>query len=264
MIKVIPKDISGRGVLWSRYEMKYLITESTAAGIVQFIKPFTTPDRYCKNKPNGSYPIVSLYLDSSNLRLCRESIDGTKNRFKLRVRSYTDDQNYLKFFEIKRRVNTIIIKSRSQVMHDHVESHLVDLSRPTAANAISDDDALNQVKLYNRSINGKPTVRIRYMRQAFESNADKRVRITFDREICYNMTSSACVELNGSGWHPTITHGVVLEIKFTGHYPAWLNQIAKLFNLRKQSFSKYANSIKKGCLDKFNAPQITRSIGVGL
>ena len=61
------------------------------------------------------YPIVSLYIDSPELQLCRESLTGQKNRFKLRVRSYTDEPEYPQFFEIKRRINQVIMKSRARV-----------------------------------------------------------------------------------------------------------------------------------------------------
>ena len=54
------------------------------------------------------YPIVSLYLDSPDLQLCRESLTGVKNRFKLRIRSYTDEPEYPRFLEIKRRINQVI------------------------------------------------------------------------------------------------------------------------------------------------------------
>ncbi len=74
-----------------RHEMKYHITEQQALGIAQFIRPFLQPDRYCKLQPGGSYPIVSLYFDSGDLQLCRQSLEGQKNRCKLRIRSYTDE-----------------------------------------------------------------------------------------------------------------------------------------------------------------------------
>ncbi len=96
-----------------RYEIKYLISEAKAEVIAQFIKPYLQPDRYSKLQRGGKYPIVSLYLDSDDLRLCRETLTGQKNRFKLRVRSYTDEPEYPRYFEIKRRLNNIIIKSRS-------------------------------------------------------------------------------------------------------------------------------------------------------
>ena len=102
-------------MLASRFEMKYVIDEIKAAGIVRYIRPFLQMDRYSKLQRRGMYPIVSLYLDSAELRLCRESLTGQKNRFKLRIRSYTDEPKYPRFFEIKRRMNQVIIKSRAQV-----------------------------------------------------------------------------------------------------------------------------------------------------
>ena len=110
-----PVELPDR-MLACRYEMKYHITETQAAAITEFKKPFVALDRYCKLQPSRDYPIVSMYLDSGDLRLCRESLTGHKNRFKLRIRSYTDEPEYPRFFEIKRRMNTIIIKSRARVM----------------------------------------------------------------------------------------------------------------------------------------------------
>ena len=84
--------------LFCRYELKYRITESKAQAVEQFIKPYIHLDRYSKLQPNGAYPIVSLYLDSQDMKLCRESLIGKKNRFKLRVRSYDDDTATPYFF----------------------------------------------------------------------------------------------------------------------------------------------------------------------
>ena len=76
------KGIGDRS-LWSRHEMKYLISEATAAGITQYIKAYTCLDRHSEFKPNNAYMISSVYLDSPDMKLCRESLEGTKNRFKL-------------------------------------------------------------------------------------------------------------------------------------------------------------------------------------
>ncbi|MHC4168693.1 MAG: VTC domain-containing protein, partial [Planctomycetota bacterium] len=124
-----PVELPDR-TLACRYELKYHITETQAAAIAEFIKPFVQLDRYCKLQPSRDYPIVSLYLDSAGLQLCRESLTGHKNRFKLRIRSYTDEPEYPRFFEIKRRMNTIIIKSRARVMEPDVETLLAGLPLP--------------------------------------------------------------------------------------------------------------------------------------
>jgi len=243
-----------------RYELKYHITESQAAAISRFIEPFLQLDRYCKLQRSGDYPIVSLYLDSEDLQLCRESLGGNKNRFKLRIRSYTDEPEYPRFFEIKRRINTIILKGRARVMDPDVPVLLAGLPLPPQ-NYTADMETINQFQLYVNSIRAKPAVLIRYMRQAYEDTSDNKVRVTFDRELAYNITSRPEVRLGGRGWqrNPFTEGGVVLEVKFTGKYPAWLSHMVKCFNLRQRSISKYASSITNSCTLGFCAPQLAHN-----
>jgi len=241
-----------------RFEMKYLISESKAAAMTQFMKPYIPVDRYCKLQRGGDYPIVSLYIDSEKLRLCRESLEGHQNRFKLRIRSYTDEPDYPCFFEIKRRINTVIMKSRARVMHRDVAGLLAGLPLPPQ-NYNVDYKALNQFQLYAASIRARPTILIRYMRQAYEGEGEGRVRVTFDRRLCYKVTRVPEVRLGGTGWQPSpFTVGqVILEIKFTGHYPAWLTRMVKYFDLKARAISKYGSSIEDSCLLRFCAPQLT-------
>ncbi|UCE50184.1 MAG: polyphosphate polymerase domain-containing protein, partial [Phycisphaerales bacterium] len=243
--------------LGCRYEMKYHITETLAAAIAEFIKPFVQLDRYCRLQPSRDYPVVSLYLDSGDLRLCRESLTGHKNRFKLRIRSYTDEPEYPRFFEIKRRINTIIIKNRARVMDSDVKTLLAGLPLPPQ-NYTADTDTINQFQLYASSIRAKPSVLVRYMRQAYEGADHNRIRITFDRYLEYKVTNVAEVRLAGGGWQrsPFTIGGVILEIKFTDLYPAWLARMVRQFNLRARSISKYASSLRNSCSLKFCAPKL--------
>jgi hypothetical protein len=48
--------------------------------------------------------------------------------------------------------------------------------------------------------------------------------------------------------------GTILEIKFTGRYPAWLSGLSKCFGLQQRSLSKYATSIQQACAMGFCAP----------
>ncbi|HUT47486.1 MAG TPA: polyphosphate polymerase domain-containing protein [Sedimentisphaerales bacterium] len=241
-----------------RHELKYHINESQAKAIAEFIKPYLEVDRYCKLQRSGDYPIVSLYLDSENLQLCQESLRGHKSRFKLRIRSYTDEPDYPRFFEIKRRINTIINKSRARVMNRDVPTLLAGLSLPPQ-NYTADIDTINQFQFYMKGIGARPIVLIRYMRQAFEGNLENRVRVTFDRELAYCVTNRPEVRLGGRGWqrNPFTLCGVILEIKFTNNYPAWLSQMVKYFNLQARSISKFGSSITDSRLLEFYAPQLT-------
>ncbi len=240
-----------------RHELKYHICESKAEAIAQFIQPYMQLDRYCKLHRSGDYPIVSLYLDSGDLQLCKESLGGHKNRFKLRIRSYTDELDYPRFFEIKRRINTIIIKSRARVMNRDVPTLLAGLPLPPQ-NYTADMETINQFQFYMNNIRANPAVLVRYMRQAYEDNSRNKVRVTFDRELAYSVTSLPEVRLGGASWQRNAytVGGVILEIKFTDRYPAWLSQMVKCFNLRQQSISKYASSIKESCLLGFCAPEL--------
>jgi hypothetical protein len=224
--------------------MKYVISEAKAAAIAQFIEPFLQVDRYCRTQPRGEYPIVSLYLDSDNLLLCRESMRGLLKRFKLRVRSYSDDADSPRFFEIKRRSNVVIIKSRAAVSDNDVAALLDGHYVPPLQNRGTEVDALKQFQLYMKNVNAGPKVLIRYMRQAYESDSENRVRVTFDRQLTYKVSCDPVVSLSGSGWQHNI-EGVILEIKFTGRYPAWLGRMAQYFNLQQQSMSKYVTSVEK-------------------
>jgi hypothetical protein len=84
---------------------------------------------------------------------------------------------------------------------------------------------------------------------------ENRVRVTFDRQLVYKVSNDPEVSLNGGGWQHNLG-GVVLEIKFTGCYPAWLGRMVQYFDLQQQSMSKYVTSMKKACSLRFCAPEV--------
>jgi len=139
-------------------------------------------------------------------------------------------------------------------MHRDVAALLSGFSLPPQ-NISSDGETLKQFQLYVNSINAGPVIRVRYLRHAYEDDSDNRVRITFDRNLCYNVTSAAKVGLDRQGWQRPCLPGVILEIKFTGRYPAWLGRMPECFELHQQSVSKYTPSIKNACLLRFCAPK---------
>src|SRR5678809_63746 len=103
-----------------RFELKYLISEETALLVRDFVRSYLDFDEYSVGKPNYSYPVHSLYLDSNDLKLYWTTINGDKNRFKLRLRFYNNNPDTPVFFEIKRRMNNCIMKQRGGVRRDCV------------------------------------------------------------------------------------------------------------------------------------------------
>jgi hypothetical protein len=245
-------DLEVDRTLACRYELKYLISAAQVMAIEQFVTPYMGLDRYSKLQPDGYYPIVSLYLDSGDLQLCRETLTAKQNRFKLRIRGYSDDQQYPLFFEIKRRINTVIMKSRAKVRH----ADLVNVMSGRRVHIQADQESLDQFQLYVASLGARPMVLIRYVRKAFESESENRVRVTFDRQLCYKVTDETKVYLSGSGWRHNYVNmeGIILEIKFTGHFPSWLTSMIRYLNLQAQGISKYATSIQQACGLGFCAP----------
>ena len=66
--------------------------------------------------PDG-YRVCSLYLDTPQLALYRQSKDGIKNRYKLRIRFYDEDADGPAFLEIKQRTT----RDGSQAAGDGLE-----------------------------------------------------------------------------------------------------------------------------------------------
>ena len=236
----------------SRHELKYLVTEAQAVAIAERIRPFMLPDRH---STTGAYSIVSLYLDSDDLRLCRESLEGIKNRFKLRIRSYSDDPDAPCYFEIKRRVNQVIVKSRARVPRGLAGPLLADAARPSVVGS-DEYKNLTQFLYYRQQIHARPVVRVRYFRQAFESRFADDVRVTIDRQLSLKITRTLELGRDGSGWQRWPERGVVLEIKFTHGYPTWVSRLVQQFGLQPQSMSKYVRLLTHASALRFCAPAV--------
>jgi len=229
-------------LLACRFELKYRISESKAQAIRAYIRHHLPMDHHAMTHPGGEYPISSLYYDSANLDLCKETLVGKACRFKLRIRAYDDDPLSPLFFEIKRRVNRVILKSRARICRADLPA-VLNGTFESGGLSLKDREALEQFLYYLQMIQGRPVVLVRYMREPYEGDGENRVRVTFDRNLCYRTATEPEVTLNGHGWRQIDLPFVVLEIKFTDHYPAWLREMVCAFNLNLSSMSKYVTSV---------------------
>ncbi|MFC1764112.1 VTC domain-containing protein [Planctomycetota bacterium] len=252
-----PQDSEKDRVLGCRHELKYLVSEAQTVAISQFLAPHLAVDRYSKLQPQGYYPIVSLYLDSLDLRLARETLEREKNRFKLRIRSYSDDLEYPVFVEIKRRINRIILKSRTRIRHQDIPA-VISGRALVHQDARMDLKTLNQFQLYTQTLRANPVMLVRYLRKAYEGGTESRIRVTFDRDLSYKKTNTTDITLGGSGWQRNTLsqHGTILEIKFTGTYPHWLSEMTACFGLQARGVSKYASSIQQSTASGFCVPRV--------
>lgn len=241
-------------MLSCRYELKYRIRESKAQALTQYIQSYIAADQYSRKCPDFKYLISSLYFDSDNLHLCKETIEKKTNRFKLRIRCYDDKPESPCFFEIKRRLNSVILKDRARLSKDMLAKVVQEHYIPEKLYK-KDKDTLLQFQFYLRALKARPVVMVRYSRQAFEDDSSNRVRITFDRELCFKSVDHPVVTTNGSGWQNVPMDFVVLEIKFTNRYPAWLSDMVKIFDLKQTSMSKYVSTVQQSCSMGFCSPR---------
>lgn len=256
---VTTKPLKAPGaVAWDRRELKYVVGESLSAAVEQYIQPYVTLDPYSAVQDTRAYPILTLYLDSPDFVLCRQSLTGEKNRFKLRLRSYTEDDAYPRYLEIKRRMDGNVIKGRVPLRAEELVRLMSRGDVPETLGTAA-EETVRQFGLYAGALGAGPVMRVRYLRRAYRGRENHDLRITFDRQICYQVERNLNLSLNGDGWRRMAVGGVVLEIKFTHAYPAWLSRMVAAFDLRRQSMSKYAKSVQQSCLLGFCAPAVRES-----
>ena len=230
-----------------RWELKYIIPETTAQAVRRFVSGYTVLDDYGVGKPDNSYPIHSLYLDSEALTIYWHTINGNKNRFKLRLRFYDNEPDSPVFFEIKRRMNNAILKQRGGVRRKSVDyilaghlpqpDHLVKQGNPKEL------VALQRFSQYLKEYKAVPKAHIHYLREAWVSPYDNSLRVTFDRNVLISAEPTARLET--AQINPTCVFGkdVVLEFKFTGRFPDFLRECTRVFGLTTTTAAKYADGI---------------------
>ena len=229
-----------------RFELKYLITEKVALRIRDFVSSYLEIDEYGASKPNLSYPVHSLYLDSNDLKTYHQTLNGTKNRFKLRLRFYDEQPETPIFFEIKRRVNNCILKQRGAVRRGAV-NWLLAGHLPEPGHLISQEPkqlvALQRFSLLVNHLHAQPKAHVAYFREAWVSPHDNSVRVTVDRAMTceprFSTVASTRLE------NPVYTYGrnVILELKFTDRFPDWFRDLVRVFGLMQYSAAKYAEGV---------------------
>lgn len=231
-----------------RFELKYLINEATALAVRDFVACYLEIDEYGASLPNLSYPVHSLYLDSKDLRLYQSTINGDKNRFKLRLRFYENRATAPIYFEIKRRMNNTISKQRGGVKREHVSS-LLSGQLPDAEDLCSEDPvqlvALQRFCHFVTTLGAKPQTHVAYLREAWLSRHDNTVRVTIDRRVRSEPEPTA--RLSTQMRDPILVFGdqIVLELKFTNRYPEWFKELVRVFNLMQCGAAKYVDGVTK-------------------
>jgi hypothetical protein len=204
------------------------------------------PDENALGKPDNSYSVHTLYLDSNQLATYRAANDGDRNRFKLRIRYYDEDPQSPVFFEIKRRINEGIVKQRARVKREAVHSLLAGESpMPEHLYKWSDRqwaDLLDFWHLVER-LQAAPRAHNAYLREAYV-NADATVRVTIDRAVRIGTEFGGELGTEVVDAVEVFAGAVILELKFTERMPTWLIEMVRGFELKSSGAAKYVRGVE--------------------
>ena len=93
---------------FKRIEKKYLLSETRYEKLFRRIGSHLKPDEY------GRSTVMSLYLDTPDRRMIRNSIEAADYKEKLRMRSYgTAAADSTVFLELKKKFGGVVYKRRA-------------------------------------------------------------------------------------------------------------------------------------------------------
>jgi hypothetical protein len=246
-----------------RLEYKYRIDEETATAVRDYISGHLEPDPHVAGESVPCYAVNNLYLDSDDLTTYLNGVSEARNRYKLRLRTYTDDPAAPLYCEIKRRLNEETVKTRGAIRRDALPTVLAG-ELPTSADLFTATDgdlrAVMQFVELLREIDARPRAHVRYEREAWVSPHSDAIRLTMDRDVQVAPKQDADF-LIGPVALPTRPFGdaVVLEIKITGKTPFWFIDLEQTAGLRRGSAAKYCDGVlargEQAFSQAYSAPQ---------
>ena len=223
--------------VFHRLEFKYILNIEQYNAIISTIREIMNHDEY------GDKTIQSLYFDTPNYRLIRESIEKPYFKEKLRLRSYgLINKDSEVFLEMKRKSEKVVYKRRVKVTEDEAFDFI---SNKTDG----DDDQISKELKYFRDYyqNLEPKILLLYDREAY--NLD-RLRVTFDTNIRYRLNDlNLSTSLEGN----LLDEGLIMmEVKTIHAIPLWLVKLLSDNHIYKTSYSKYGTAYKKIILKTLN------------
>lgn len=226
-----------------RHELKFLIPVEWIPRIEAFIAPYCALDDPSAETADHYYFVNTLYLDSPVFTLLKNRMDDVPDRFTLRIRAYGEPARPPYFFEVKRKVEGFVRKTRARWQGEDWARFLTEPVADGAPKGLGHFSSLMQ--LYR----AEPKVLTQYRRKAYVSVVDRYARVTFDRDLRRHPTSQPTLvgddRLHHYDHEALFPEGcnVILEVKCIADVPLWILDLIQHFDLRRSSFSKFASSV---------------------
>lgn len=217
--------------IFKRVEKKYLLTNEQYRMLFARIGMRLKPDRF------GRSTVISLYLDTPDHLLIRNSIDATVYKEKLRLRSYgTPNADTVVYLELKKKFEGVVYKRRVAMKLADAERYFRTGEKPFCNQVISEIDYA--MRFYGHPL---PAMLIACEREAWFDDAHPDLRLTFDSSIRYR-ESNLKLSLGSAGILLIPDSTKLLEIKTGGAMPLWLVHALEECQIVSTSFSKYGTA----------------------
>ena len=214
--------------IFERTEIKYIITLKQREELLKLISSYIKPDEYGESK------VCSLYFDTDDFLLIRNSMDKPVYKEKLRLRSYsTPKRDSNVFLELKKKFRGVVYKRRQTLKYSDAMAYFLNDEMPNESQIMREIDYT-----MNRYRNLRPRMFIGYDRTAFYSKTDHELRITFDKNVRFR-TENLDLAKGSYGEKILQPNLCIMEIKSLNTMPLWLTSALNELKIFPGSFSKY-------------------------
>ncbi|MBO6064996.1 MAG: polyphosphate polymerase domain-containing protein [Lachnospiraceae bacterium] len=217
---------------FNRYEKKYLITKEQYRAVKLVMSPYMRPDEHPR------YSIRNIYYDTEDYELIRSSLEKPVYKEKLRLRSYGVPGNQdTVFVELKKKYDGVVYKRR-------ITEPLQEAVRFLNGQRHENSQIGREIEWFLKYYRPVPKAFIGYEREAWASQTDSELRITFDTALCGRSDSLDLRSVRGG--YPLLPDDLILmEIKIPGVAPMWLAGLLSWQGIFPTTFSKYGAYYQK-------------------
>ncbi|MBR1585808.1 MAG: polyphosphate polymerase domain-containing protein [Clostridia bacterium] len=230
---------------FARVEIKYMLTPDQQAAMADGLRQYGF-----QWMDFGDPAVQSLYYDTPDHRLIRDSLERPMYKEKLRLRAYgRPGAQTTSFVEVKKKYDGVVYKRRVALPLQAAYQGLSGGCLPPEAGQVG-REAQWMVKRYGLI----PSAVIAYDRDAWFSDQWPDVRITFDRNLTFR-DHDFDLRANACGLPLMKPDQRLMEIKTSGVYPLWLARLLWDTQVKRIHYSKYGLAYLKYIQEKESNPR---------
>jgi VTC domain len=233
-----------------RLELKYCVPTAIAESVLALARTHLAPDALALGPQQR---ITSLYLDTAQLTFLRWHREGSSDRFKLRIRRYGEHAAPVVYAEVKRKTRSVVRKCRAPFPVEALQT-LFEGSDVTNDGATPQDvESLREFGRRRRVSGATPRMLITCVRESLRDPEDGTA-VTVDRDLRFQPTLHADLTGQERAWRMMrlpVTAGpatTVVELKYSGQPPLWMDPLIPWLAPWRVSFSKYATAMGESAI----------------